>query len=63
MKHACLEVTYRKGRPVAANYYLPQRDGDRSTWVCGFLAPSLLAPKWTFRAAAALRPIHAYGGP
>ncbi len=30
MKHAYLEVTYRKGRPVAAYYYLPRRDGDRS---------------------------------
>ena len=30
MKHACLEVTYRKGRPVAAYYDLPRRDGDRS---------------------------------
>lgn len=30
MKHANLEVTYRKGRPVAAYYYLPRRDGDRS---------------------------------
>ncbi len=30
MKHSYLEVTYRKGRPVAAYYYLPRRDGDRS---------------------------------
>lgn len=30
MKHAYLEVTYRKGRPLAAYYYLPRRDGDRS---------------------------------
>ncbi len=26
-----LEVTYRKGRPIAAYYYLPRQDGDRST--------------------------------
>ena len=31
MKHSYLEVTYRKGRPLAAYYYLPRRDGDRST--------------------------------
>lgn len=30
MKHACLEVTYRKGRPLAAYYHLPRQDGDRS---------------------------------
>jgi uncharacterized protein YuzE len=30
MKHAYLEVTYRKGRAVAAYYYLPRRDGDKS---------------------------------
>lgn len=30
MKHTYLEVTYRKGRPLAAYYYLPRRDGDRS---------------------------------
>jgi uncharacterized protein YuzE len=30
MKHSYLEVTYRKGRPVAAYYYLPRRDGDSS---------------------------------
>jgi uncharacterized protein YuzE len=30
MKHAYLEVTYRKGRPVAAYYYLPRIDGDKS---------------------------------
>ena len=30
MKHSYLEVTYRKGRPLAAYYYLPRRDGDRS---------------------------------
>lgn len=30
MKHCYLEVTYRKGRPLAAYYYLPRRDGDRS---------------------------------
>jgi len=30
MKHAYLEVTYRKGRPLAAYYYLPRQDGDRS---------------------------------
>lgn len=28
MKHSYLEVTHRKGRPVAAYYYLPRRDGD-----------------------------------
>lgn len=31
MKHAYLEVTFRKGRPLAGYYYLPRRDGDRST--------------------------------
>lgn len=30
MKHAYLEVTYRKGRPVAAYLYLPRQDSDRS---------------------------------
>ena len=30
MKHAYLEVTYRKGRPLAAYYHLPRRDGDKS---------------------------------
>lgn len=30
MRNAYLEVTYRKGRPLAAYYYLPRRDGDRS---------------------------------
>lgn len=29
MKHAYLEVTYRKGRALAAYYYLPRREGDR----------------------------------
>lgn len=30
MKHAYLEVTYRKGRPVAAYYYLP-READATS--------------------------------
>lgn len=30
MKHSYLEVTYRKGRPLAAYYYLPRQDGDTS---------------------------------
>lgn len=30
MKHSYLEVTYRNGRPLAAYYYLPRRDADRS---------------------------------
>jgi uncharacterized protein YuzE len=30
MKHAYLEVTYRKGRPLAAYYYLPRRDEEVS---------------------------------
>ena len=30
MKHSYLEVTYRKGRPLAAYYYLPRLEGDRS---------------------------------
>lgn len=30
MKHSYLEVTYDKGRPLAAYYYLPRQDGDRS---------------------------------
>jgi uncharacterized protein YuzE len=29
MRTTYLEVTYRKGRPLAAYYYLPRRDGDR----------------------------------
>lgn len=31
MKHFYLEVTYRNGHPLAAYYYLPRCDGDRST--------------------------------
>jgi len=31
MKHSYLEVTYRKGRPLAAYYYLPRRDTDKSS--------------------------------
>jgi hypothetical protein len=30
MKHSYLEVTFRKGRPMAAYYCLPRRDGERS---------------------------------
>lgn len=30
MKHSYLEVTYRKGRALAAYLYLPRRDGDTS---------------------------------
>lgn len=30
MKHSYLEVTYRQGRALAAYYYLPRREGDRS---------------------------------
>jgi hypothetical protein len=30
MRHSYLEVTFRKGRPLAAYFYLPRRDGDRS---------------------------------
>lgn len=30
MKHTYLDVTFQKGRPLAAYYYLPRRDGDRS---------------------------------
>ncbi len=30
MKHCYLEVTYRKGRPLAAYYYIPRHDGDTS---------------------------------
>ena len=30
MKHSYLEVTYRKGRPLAAYYYLPRQDADKS---------------------------------
>ena len=30
MKHTYLEVTYRKGRPIAAYYYLPRESGDTS---------------------------------
>jgi hypothetical protein len=31
MKHRFLEVTYRKGKPVAAYLYLPRRQGDKSS--------------------------------
>ena len=31
MKHTYLEVTYRKGRPLAVYYYLPRTDADRSS--------------------------------
>jgi len=31
MRHSYLEVTYRKGRPLAAYYYLPRKDGDKSS--------------------------------
>lgn len=30
MKHSYLEVTYRKGRPLAAYFYLPRLTGDAS---------------------------------
>ena len=30
MKHSYLEVTYRKGCPLAAYYYLPRQDADSS---------------------------------
>ena len=30
MKQPYLEVTYRRGRPLAAYYYLPRQDGDAS---------------------------------
>ncbi len=30
MKNSYLEVTYRKGRALAAYYYLPRPDGDNS---------------------------------
>jgi uncharacterized protein YuzE len=30
MKHSYLEITFRKGRPLAAYYDLPRRDGDTS---------------------------------
>lgn len=30
MNERYLEVTYRRGRPVAAYYYLPRRTGERS---------------------------------
>ncbi len=29
MKHTYLQVTYRNGRPLAAYYYLPRRDGEK----------------------------------
>lgn len=28
MRHSYLEVTFRRGRPLAAYYYLPREDGD-----------------------------------
>ncbi len=30
MKHSYLEVTYRKGRALAAYYYLPRQEKDKS---------------------------------
>ncbi len=30
MKESYLEVTFRRGRPVAAYYYLPRRPGQKS---------------------------------
>jgi uncharacterized protein YuzE len=30
MEDTYLEVTFRKGRPLAAYYYLPRKDGDTS---------------------------------
>jgi len=30
MSQSYLEVTYRRGRPLAAYYYLPRRAGDRA---------------------------------
>jgi uncharacterized protein YuzE len=30
MRRSYLEVTFRKGRPLAAYYYLPRSDGDTS---------------------------------
>jgi hypothetical protein len=30
MKEAYLEVTFRRGRPVAGYYYLPRRPGEKS---------------------------------
>ena len=30
MKNAYLEVTFRNGRPIAAYYYLPRREGQKS---------------------------------
>jgi uncharacterized protein YuzE len=30
MKDAYLEVTFRRGRPVAGYYYLPRRQGEKS---------------------------------
>ncbi|MBK8096582.1 MAG: DUF2283 domain-containing protein [Planctomycetes bacterium] len=30
MRRCYLEVTFRKGRALAAYFYLPRRDGDRS---------------------------------
>ena len=30
MKQSYLEVTFRRGRPIAAYYYLPRRPGQRS---------------------------------
>ncbi len=31
MRHSYLEVTYQKGRAIAAYYYLPRRGHDKST--------------------------------
>jgi hypothetical protein len=51
MSRTYLQVTYRKGRPLAAYLTLPRRDGDRSAWV------STVAPGVMVDYAADGRPI------
>jgi hypothetical protein len=31
MKHRFLEITYRRGKPLAAHLYLPRQQGDKSS--------------------------------
>ena len=41
MREACLEVTYRHGRPIAGYYYLPRRPRQRS-YRCREMGPGLI---------------------
>ena len=41
MKESYLEVTFRRGRPIAAYYYLPRRPGQKS-YRTVFVGPGML---------------------